>query len=362
VVDEFDLVNGIIPTLDYQMGRILDAKVKELTKINLVTWVLYNYTLEDYRKIQQHGESFFLAHWIESSECPITFLTSEKLATELLKLLGFTEHFVSSPDYKHCVVRTWVSHLISRDFFKVFNENVIWNKLGYDVIITDSVSTFFSKNNDQTLTVNIISHTGARGSNEVRDKNILTILSHIPNEAIKQIRDVFNAFGRTYDYDDVVALFYRDRLCQAIGRTLGNRGAKVTDLWIHSSIMTKLNGLEEFPYTFSESLEPDVENLKEMLVRIEGLKSGKKVEKVVKHGELKIKTYEMLNDFFEVDANNIIPVSEIKEFLERHQIRFEQAKNSVPVSKVAKHFGAEVKNIRISGSVKRCVVGINYKF
>lgn len=358
VVDEFDFLNGIVPTLDYQMSHIVDNRQREIAKLNLARWVLDNYTVEDYQRVTNphaYGK-FFVANWIESSKADITFLTSEVLATRLLELIGFEKEYVESPDYSDCVINVWSTPLLDRNFFKVFNDELVWNKLEYDAIITDSVASYFEKNLD-TLEITTISHMGARGSNAWINKNLLTILTHIPPTALSQIHDVFGAFGDDIDQQTVNKLFYRDRFCQAVGRTVGNRGGKFTDLWVHSSIMEGLKNTE-LPYTLCESLTPNIENIDELLLKVTKLKAGKKEQQKTKLKDLRVKSYGQLDNLFKHEDDNVLEVTEVKQYLQENNIVGVSGKGIIPVSKVVKYFNVDIKNVRFGKDVRRCVIGL----
>lgn len=362
-VDEFDFTMGLVPTLDYQMSCITDPKLRGVTEINILRWVLENYTHEDYDDIIRerflHTNNFFLANWIRQSKCPIKFLTAEVLATEFLELAGFEKVYVPSPDLTNCVINVWSSNELNRSFFTAMNNEMAWGKLmcEYDAIISDNVSCF-SNRKDSDLT--IISHTGARGSNSWINKKILTILSHIPNQAIQEICDVFKAFDKERVFEEVFRDFYRDRLCQAVGRTLGNRGGTITDLVVHESIMRELKNVTDFPYTFNTNWTLPLKDLDVVLTKaktykkqkIEHLKTAKKTMEIV--------TYGMLDNLFVKNKDAYIVVREIPEYLDKHGVMSLTGEKTLRATKIAKYFDVVIKQKRVNKKQERCIVGLDY--
>lgn len=363
IVDEYDFTMGLVPTLDYQMSRITDPKLRGVTEINILRWVLENYTHDDYNDIIRerflHTNNFFLANWIRQSKCPIKFLTAEVLAADFLELAGFEKVHVPSPDFKNCVINVWASDQISRSFFTAMNNQMAWGKLMeyYDAIITDNVSSF-AKKEESDLT--IISHTGARGSNSWINKNILTILSHIPNQAIQEVCDAFAAFGKERKFEEVYRDFYRDRACQAVGRVLGNRGGTMTDLVVHSSILQQINQLEDFPYTFNTNWTLPLPNLDEILNKAKGYKKNTVNNLKKAKNTMEIVTYGMLDNLFVKKDDAYIVIKDLPIYLEEHGVKSLTGEKTLRATKIAKYFDVLIKTKRINKKHERCIVGLDY--
>jgi hypothetical protein len=380
VIDEFEYTNGLIPTLDYYFSKLNEFsgtnELKQL-KRQKFEWIAQNYTISDMRDIQikqtfsQVG--FTVAHWIKDTKCPLIFLTSEILAKELLLSLPeaelgserFKELEISSPNFKNCVVHTCASPYVNKELFNQFGEDCVWNKLGFDFIISDNINSWYEKPENLKIVrfTNAVSHMGVKGSNNFRDKKILTVLSHIPDYKIKQIQDTFNYFEKDYDFTQVKNLFYRDRVCQAVGRVLGNRGSTETHLLIHSNLLNALKD-DTFPYSFNADWTLNFDTCEEVFSKIEEKTNNFKRFEKEKRARREIVSFAMLDDYFVKSSDRVIlPVSEVKDYIKQHDIKgiSGKGKNTIPVSKVAKYFDAEVKNKKIDGKTVRCLIGVSFK-
>ena len=264
VIDEFDFSMGIVPTLDYFVNHCPDDELKEKLSKNICDFIKKNYTAEDVYRFQQSKEetdAFNLAYWLDDADCPVTILTSEILATIFLEIIGFEVKDVGVKTFQgKCVIHVDNNKEIGRNFFSKMNQELAWNKLGFDVIVSDCIAT--GVKDTDTLSVDVVCHTSARGSNNFMDKNILTIISYIPKSKITEIKDCINCFITLknrddsklpyFSYDEVEALFYRDRMCQAVGRVIGYRSGSSTHLLVHENIYQALNGLSAIEYYFNQ--------------------------------------------------------------------------------------------------------------
>lgn len=361
VIDEFDFCIGCVPSLDYQLKHLATTKdIKEITEKNIIDWVYKNYTKIDARRLliskDLHFEGFNKAYWLEASNCPITFLTSEVLAARFLNLLGFNLIELESQNVSDCTVNIWSSNLLGRNFFNKMNTYVGWNKLNYNAIISDSINSYFERNkNEESLEVTTLSHTATRGRNDLIGSKILTVLSYIPSQAIRQIQEAFIYFGdEDITYQDVETLFYRDRLCQAVGRVIGNRGGKTTDVITHTYLLDTVKQCDDFPYKINTNWEFNFNGFDEILDKV---KQAEKVRKE-KVRKMSVKDYSFVKDLFELseDPNNFIPVESIKIYLEKLD-------KKIPASKIAAFFEVPLKNKRVGGTkeVKKCIFGIDFK-
>lgn len=363
VQDEWSFTVGIIPSLDYEFNNIRPPKnagiskedyqkVKELEKLE---WIEANYTKEDRNRVAAqkylHDAGFCVATWIESCECPLTFLTSEVLATSLLEVIGFEKILLGDREFEDCTVNLWSSPLITRSFFNVMNQNVVWDSLSekYGLIISDCVNSFFG--GGESLNITVVTHASARGSNAYRDSNILTVISHIPAESIQMIRDSFEYYGQNFDFETIETLFYRDRLCQAIGRVIGYRGSKETDVIIHSLILEKIKTLNDFPYKLNTEWVFEFEDKQKVMSKVKEEKEKSKERKKTVRDTYKAKSYSYLDNIFEKDESSYIVVPEIKN----------RTCITTPATKIAKFFNLTIKNKRINGNSIRCIEGLRFK-
>lgn len=364
LIDEFEYTSGIIPTLDYEYAQAREGNIKSSTETQKLRWIKSNYTQEDSYLIQDskafHSKGFTVAHWInhcETQNCPLTFLTSEVLATQILKAIGFKEINLDSKNFLSNQVNVWASPHIGRAFFNEMNSSCSWNKLAdkYDLVISDCVIPYF-QDNSKSLEVSVINHMSARGSNSHKDKQILTVVSHIPLQPLTEIRDALNYFGLSMDLLEVSQLFYRDRVCQAVGRVLGYRGSDSTDLLIHEDIFLSIQTLDSFPYTLNTEWNFYFDGLDQILSQVEKEKIVQKEKrKIIKERAKKAFNPSYLNELFYCNSTCIIPVKEVKEYV------VEKGYPRITAEKVAKFFGLKAESRRIGGKNVRCIIGLEIK-
>jgi hypothetical protein len=362
LIDEFDFKLGVIPSLDYEISNMRQDSIRKKTENQKLKWIEQNYTFDDRIQatiaLKKHTSGFSLAHWIKTCSCPITFLSSEILATRFLKLLGFEDQFIGEKEFKDCRVNFWSDKKINRNWFNLMNQNIVWDQLAqkynYDLVISDSILPFYEEGTS-SLEVKVLSHMGVRGSNSHRDKAILTVLSYIPKQAIKEIQDAFNYFGDDISYEEVESLFYRDRLCQSVGRVLGYRGGSEADVICHSDLLDKLDW-PSFPYSIN-SWQPETPQFQEVLDKVEDEALIKKLSKIK---PTNIDSYSFLEEFFTKDITYSISVSSLKTFLEKNHLKTYSG-NSIPATKIAKYFNGIIKNKNIRGKQVRYLFGVRPK-
>lgn len=365
IIDEFDFKLGIIPSLDYELSRLrldtLEDALPEKLEEQKLKWIEKNYTFDD--KIEavlatrNHKQGFFLAHWIKSCSCPLTFLTSEVLASRFLELVGFEKTTIGVSEFPECSVNVWSNPNINRHWFNLMNQEVAWDKVAsiynYDLIISDCILPFFSNDPNLGMEVTVINHLSARGSNAYVNNKILTILNYIPPQAIAEITDTFNYFGDDISFNEVESLFYRDRLCQSIGRVLGYRGGTSTDVICHSKILEKLN-LSSLPYGI-KNWDFNFEGLDGILLQTE----AKKVFNTPKQS-IKADSYTFLDQIFEKKEGSFISVGDVKQHLKDLHLTGKRGK-TIPATKIAKYFDVSIKNLYIKGKYRNCVLGLSIK-
>lgn len=379
VVDEFDFGLCAIPTLKYQRSRIASETIKEDTEYDILEWVRRNYSKDDYERLsiaestEDKYANFVLADWLTSSEAPIVFLTSETLAARFLRTIGFKEIYLKSPNYKNCVVNVHANKNVVGEFFKVMGDGNYWDELSnqYDMIVSDKVvKQNADDENDDTdwlrneRTFDVLNHTVVRGTNNWIGKKILTVLSHVPSEALSDIREMFNAFGDNITDEKVYQMYYRDRLCQAVGRVLGNRGGVETDLLAHESIVKIVVQDETFPYSFKD-FQLKHSKLDEIWQKTEELREQNKNRRK-RYEEEKIKR-KVEKTLFELDEllvkkeDSYISSKELGKFLKEHNVKSKYGKQNIPVTKVAEHFGVPIKRLTINKVKTLYVVGLGFK-
>ena len=373
IVDEFDFRLVTIPTLNYQLSRISDESVKYKTGADVIEWVRKSYSQEDYDKLANLNNSyvnFIIADWLTSSEAPVTFLTSETLSARFLRTLGFEQTYLKSPNYKNCVINTHSSKNVVSELFKVMNDGDYWSELldYYDLIVSDKIinNEESSDNLVKHQIIEVLNHTTVRGTNNHIGKKLLTILSHVPPQVLAEIKDIFHCFDDNITDDEVYRMFYRDRLCQALGRVLGNRGSVETDLLINESIVKSImSNYDDFPYTFKLGFEIPHSKLDEIWEKTIALREENKQKRQQNEQEkLKNKvekTYQTLDELLVKKPDSYISTKELGEFLNKKNVKSKYGSKNIPISKVALHFDVEIKRLTINKVRTLYVVGLDYK-
>ena len=357
VIDEFDFATGIIPSLDYELCNMQGGEVKETTITQKLDWIERHYTLLDrnvlHAALVKHKSEFILATWIQKCEVPLTFLSSETLVKHLFEGLGFNIITLGVSEFKQHKVAVWDNPYIGRRFFNSMNKKACWNKLPFDTIISDCVNNYFEGTNKESLEVSVISHTGARGSNGFIGKNILTVLSHIPNQHIRLIKDCLSQFNKELAFLEVQRLFYRDRLCQAVGRVIGYRAVDseaTTFLIAHTSLLENIDR-DAFPYTI-ESWDFEFED-KQWLV--EDLERKAERTTITKEFAKGAQDYAYLQEFFESQEDVEMTIPDLKDYLKSKHLK------PITATKLAAYFGGLVKTARKNGKVCRILKGVAIK-
>lgn len=350
VVDEFDLSCGIIPTLDYLCNHSHVAK--DTADSRQIQFLARQYTRQDVKNAMSHHK-FVTAAWITESKCDIIYLTSETLAARLLELIGFELVHHDNPKDKHeqCTINVFSSPLVGIDFIQAINSQMFWEELAveYDYVITDKARHDL----DSSFTVN---HTAARGSNAFLGKNILTILTHVPQHVISLYRDVFQAYGSGLNFDDIFAYYYRDRLCQAVGRVLNFRGSETTDVIANSTLINSIMRVmgKEFPYKVEFRLDLDLDKILEFVQECRKSKQQQTQEKLEKILDQRPK----LNNLFSLAPDSLISLSEVKMILKAADVKSNTGRGFMKPSQVAEYFGLSVKQKTYKGKCVRCIVGL----
>lgn len=369
VIDEFDYTSGIIPSLDYQVESLRTLR-GEITK-TLLQWVKSNYTFTDFVKIsslyKRINRGFTVAHWLDSNPYPITFLTSEKLSSIILSSIGFKIVEVTNKDleskFKGCAIHYWASELITRDFILEMNRNVGWNRLPYDLVISDSILPYYSAPYaTSSLEIQVLNHELVKGSNEHRGKRILTVLSYIPPQVIKEISDALAYFGSEFSFETVEALFYRDRLCQAVGRSLGYRGGTETDLIVHSFLFNGIKEIDSVPYSFVEKdiLEP----LSDKVMILDGVKTKKEKKKAKNKSKSKpepLTDFSFLDQYFCKDSNSKVATKEVVDYCKKVGIYELPNNRKLTATKIVKYFGLKTTSMRKGKSTVQAIVGLSIR-
>lgn len=363
ILDEFDYTKSIIPTLDYQFSRIVDIDLTKGNEKVFEKWIKDHYSNFDVVKLRklkyEHQDGFFLAHWLSSSEIPVMFLTAEEISSRLLKSIGFDIYHHGVTEFSDCLINIEPASYINNVFFEKMNIDKIWATFPYDYIITNKVDSHYQNSTSVLERPVAVPHITAKGSNEYRGSKILTIISHIPDKAIRKIKDAFNSFGDNLTFDETKALYYKSVMMQSIGRVIGYRGSKSTDVIVHADIWNTIKNNVTLPYSVNDNFVLDFEGKQDVVTYIDVVKKENKVKEEKRAKQ--IVSYGMLKKHFKKDQDSTLTVNEVSNYLKVHKISNKSGTGTLPVSKLALFFDVELKVKKINGKSQRCIVGINFK-
>lgn len=376
VVDEVDFGLIAIPTLNYQLSRIAGNKTKLELLENVREWVAENYSKDDVNNVMglalsdgnDRYKNFITTQWLEDNREKTIFITSETLPTEFLKILGFKSVHLESPSFKQCIVNSHVSPHIVGEFYDVMNRNDGWSMFSkhYDVVASDRYKpTNDGKDLKLEQDLMVLNHTVLKGTNSLIGKKMLTIMSHVPPQTVDKIYDMFCEFGRNVDRELIYKSFYRDRLCQSLGRVLGHRGGTETDLLIHKTMFDHLKDYEGFPYTFNPNYVLPCEELTTVIEKTIELRKRNKQrrnENDKKKAEERLQqSYEMLDEHFIKKKGSKIVAKQLTEYLRSKGIKSKYGTKNIPVKAVVNYFGVQLKQIMINGERQQYVLDLAFK-
>lgn len=360
VVDEFDPVIGVIPSLHYikqsYSESVIDGKI---TKKSFLHFLRNEYSNEDYYAIKELGlsasDSFNVASWIDycsRSGISITFSTSEILARMMLESIGFSSMVVGWKDFSSHAVNLHKTEVNSFLFDRLNSQNK-WGVFGFKFVISDRCNPDII--HPSTVDVNVINHMSVRGTNSLAGNRVLTLLSNVPNSVIKKIVDTLNHFYKSqeFEFDKVKRIYHRDRLCQAVGRVIGYRGEwkGVSETWViaNDDIVDLLSfdsddEMLEFPYSVKMW---DFKN-NEFKRMIENVTSDKRIKREVSSAasiERRKKFNDAFNSFldenFSVDSGSRLRYADVKRITDAFPLKELGGTNP---SKVANYFGLKVRS------------------
>jgi hypothetical protein len=165
----------------------------------------------------------------------------------------------------------------------------------------------------------------------------LTIVSHIPERAIHEVKDCLNFLCKSnvaFDFDKIKRLFFRDRICQAVGRVIGYRGIAEgidsTYLLIHSSILAGISDYlyqeEDMQFYYTLDLWPEIQTT-EFLEFEASVNEDKRIDKAKKATAIDKEKQrfchqieEKLDNAFFVDENQELTFTEIRQVIRKWKI------------------------------------------
>jgi hypothetical protein len=363
-IDEFDCTMGVVPSLHYSWEKFTNKNYfdnpKNLKKDVFFNWLSSHYSPMDAVKLKASGkdayDNFFLAYWLESArrECTrIIVATSELLPTTLLEKIGFTAFRLKYHDQEDVLkshkVITASSPIINSYLFDRLNSKNLWNMFGFTTIISDRY-----KPEGTEVHVKVINHMSAKGTNALMgNKELLTIVSNVPNHAIQEVVDCLNFFTKSstaFNFKMVKQLFYRDRICQAVGRVIGYRGmvkdVDRTYLLINSVILDDISSeigdpqfqfyytIERWDNFFTDAFRQLETSLKEDR-RINKDKESESINSDKERFQNIIET--KLNEFFYAETNSELTYDQINKIINDNEI-IHYTGNLISPILVANHF------------------------
>lgn len=332
IADECDYNSVVFPTRKYAIS-IQNNHFKRA----YASWATEAYSRQDYDFACNSPRDFVTAYWISNSKCPLVFLTSETIPVLLLQAIGFQHTQLPSPDFSHCIVRTFSHKQITRGFIRAATSLNVWKQMNYDAIFVNYVSRWLPK--DDPLNFVIDNHTNIRGSNKWanNDSNILVVLSQIGGNAVTHLQAIFRSFDCVLGGDQLVADLYGDILKQSLGRTLGHRGSTSADLIIRTDLLQAITNHGSFPYTF-QPWTPDLDlySVFSLANEFSGISPDRNV---------------LVKSLFKVSPGNNLDYSSVKHILKSHNADFSSPKI------VADILGCKVG--LVGKSRKRCIINID---
>ncbi len=251
-IDELTLTDFVRPSIN------ATNRVKAYTGIKTDTDIMTCYETQFSRfdmsyaiKLATDNDSSDFVSSMLYQSVNTTILTTEELTTVCLEELGFkkitikkvetealsetcTLHVSDSPYYVQQYVQSEApNHIYDMEF-----DNIFANKCG------------FANGNLQTI----------KGQH-LRGKN-LSIIRCLPREVISSIESIFTGCFKAIDGVDPVAIFYKDSLMQAVGRSVGFRGDTEAWVMVHSSVWAMIKDSKWIYQIKSWDVEIDPERKK----------------------------------------------------------------------------------------------------
>ena len=282
LVDEFELNSGILPSINYVMeslvGRLnpMDINNNEgVDRDKYIAWLKSNYSWRDIDKFREADDNglYQIAGWIDgvpADGIQLIIASSEMLPYMLLQHhLNFTEVIFGEDkmdEIAYHKVKCQVEPYLNQKFFEILNAENKWKDFGYKQIVSDKHTVSDCDGNDY----NVYNHQVVKGQNRLMGKDVLYIMGHIPDGVIEFLFQAFKSLSgndMSLSKESIKAFFYRDRLCQSLGRTIGYRGiytnTDTANLILHKRIYDLIIKYESdlnFLYTINvvDSLSEDI--------------------------------------------------------------------------------------------------------
>jgi hypothetical protein len=348
VMDEFRFEAVLVPTIYTQM--LLAAEGEQSVR----KFIMSKYGKEDYdillTQLQNRlrgdtkNEKAFVANWIKNTE-KLTFLTSEKLACKILESIGFTIFNINPNEDLSSKYFEVATTKINREWFNNIVETKGWDylKANYEFVIADKLKSS-----------NCFSHAAACGRNKMNNgKPILVVLSHVPKSTITLIQNTLNDIaGVNINYEEIASLFYRDKLCQATGRSVGFRGSGPCYVVCNETIWEKYlkPNYDNLDIPISYKLWDDESDIALNLIQ------QAKTQKVMLENVLN----DVINNHFEYHEGSYLLFTDIKEYVKANNLK-RPTGAFIKTPEIAKVLNVKVGKKRLGGKVLACLKNVRIK-
>jgi|GEM_PF-5726093 len=233
-IDELTLTDFVRPSI--MKSNISRAFLKIYTDDDMMSYYKKQFGAKDLyhaKKLAENGDD---SHFISSllyQDADTTVLTTEELTIGCLELLRFKKIVIKKEETEayrdSCTLHLsestdYVLEYVQSDEFGLFTKEHKFKEV--------------FANNCEFATGNLITIKGQH----LVGKN-LTVIRCLPREVVGSISDLFAGCFRSSQIDPV-ALYYKDSLMQAVGRSIGFRGKTEAWVMVHSRVWSMIQHLD----------------------------------------------------------------------------------------------------------------------
>ncbi len=193
-----------------------------------------------------HGRAVYVRDqtWWSKLKARVVFTTTETLPADVAAAI-----FAQSSPRRGRVVRWDGDAFFPRDHVRLKVETRA-NKKKIDDLVTDILTDPNQQTDliisDMASGPQVMSHARARGSNNLSDKDLASVLTYIGEVEYMEL----NVIGQKYGIADTIKASYLDRYNQAAGRNRGLRGNQLQpyqhDVYIAPRLLRNLGGIATF--------------------------------------------------------------------------------------------------------------------
>lgn len=233
-IDELTFLDFVRPSL--YSSDLVNAYTGIKTSSELVQYYKRNWSKSDFSYAQGLLTVGDQSHFVSSilyQEVDTTVLTTEELTTLCLENLGFEKTVIKQKETE-TLLDTCTLNVSESSYYVL--QCVQSEKLQQQIEEMQFCNVFANK--CSFATGNLVTIKGQ----QIRGKN-LSIIRCLPRENTSAIDNLFRGCFKSIEgINNPVALFYKDSLMQAVGRSIGFRGDTEAWVMVHSSIWTMIGG------------------------------------------------------------------------------------------------------------------------